>query len=197
MRAQAHRIEKLVRNGKGDAKSWTAELFGHRFEGRRPPPGIEPRASRLRVGEAALDASQPQQRTRVAIDRFTQGTVATALFEEQTESGGCASVRLELRDPRTGELGLVLLVLKDLLDGTLPVGGTSSVGRGVLTGAATITFHDDPTKPSRTAALEPGGPPSGDAASEIDEEIRRFHDAPPLSDDQRVAATATASGGPA
>lgn len=197
MRAQALRIEKLVRKGKNDAKRWTDELFGHRFQGRRPPPGLEPRASRLRVGETALETSQPQRQTRVAIDRFTQGVVSTALFDEQTEVGGHASVRLELRDPQAGELGLVLLVLKDLLDGTLPVGGTSGVGRGVLTGAATITFHDGPAKPSRTARLEPGRPPGGDAAGEIDEAIRRFHDAPPLKEDRAPEAVATESGGPA
>jgi hypothetical protein len=43
-------------------------------------------------------------------------------------------LRFELRNPRDGEVGLLLLVLKDLLTGQLPVGGTSSVGRGVLMG---------------------------------------------------------------
>ena len=194
MRAHAVRIARLVRDGKNDAERWIDRLFGPRFKGKRPLPGLEPRASRLRVGEAALDASQPQRQTRVAIDRFTQGVVDTALFDEQTEVGGRATLRVELRDPRDGELGLVLLVLKDLLDGALPVGGTSNIGRGVLTGSATVTFHDGATKPPRTTKLEPGRPPSGEAASEIAEAVRRFHDASPLSDDEGPALNPAETG---
>jgi len=70
----------------------------------------------------------------VAIDRFTQGVVPTALFDEQPYVGGTVHLRFELRNPRDGEIGLLLLVLKDLLTGQLPIGGTSSVGRGVLVG---------------------------------------------------------------
>jgi hypothetical protein len=119
----------------------------------------------------------------VAIDRFTQGAVDTALFDEQTEVGGRAVVRLELRDPREGELGLVLLVVKDLLDGVVPVGGTSSVGRGVLRGSAFITWPErngSPQEPARYAKVEPRKAPTGEASAEIDKAIRAFHAASPI-----------------
>ena len=177
MRAQALRIAKLVRDDKKDAETWINRLFGPRFEGQRSPHGFQPQASRLRISEARLNASSPQRQTRVAIDRFTQGVVNTALFEEQTEVGGRAEVRLELRNPHEGELGLVLLTLKDLLDGTLPVGGASSVGRGVLRGAATVTWHEGNGSEPDCARIEPGSPPTGDAAGKIDRAIRAFHDA--------------------
>ncbi len=183
LRAQAVRIAQLVRDGRKDHERWIDRLFGRRFEGQRPAPGHQPSASRLRVAEAILDGSRPQRQTRVAIDRFTQGVVDGALFDEQTEAGGRASLSLELRDPRAGELGLVLLVLKDLLEGLLPVGGTSSVGRGTLTGAATVTFHDGDAGSPRTARLEPGKPPNGEAAGEVDGAIRQFHDAPAVTGD--------------
>ncbi len=108
-----------------------------------------------------------------------------ALFDEQTEAGGRATVRLELRNPHDGEIGLVLLVVKELLDGMLPVGGTSSVGRGVLRGTATIMWHDGPSGPdgsARSARVEPGKPVTGDTAAEIDRAIRAFHEAAPLSE---------------
>lgn len=193
MRTQALRIAKLVRAAKNDADLWIDRLFGPRFEGQRPSDGLKPRASRLRIGEARLDGSQPQRQTRVAIDRFTGGVVDTALFDEQTEVGGRAPVRLELRNPKLGELGLVLLVLKDLLDGSLPVGGTTGVGRGVLHGSATVTWHEGGISP-RSAEIAPGQPPTGEAASEIDEAIRAFHQADSLSEEAAGTATDNVEG---
>jgi hypothetical protein len=177
MRTQALRIAKLVRAGQDDAELWVDRLFGPRFVGQRPSGKLKPRASRLRVAEARFEGSQPQRQTRVAIDRFTQGVVDTALFDEQTEVGGRATLHLELRNADEGELGLVLLVLKDLLDGSLPVGGTSSVGRGLLRGSATVTWHAGDGTAPRSATIQPGSQPSGDAAGEIDESIRAFHQA--------------------
>lgn len=181
MRTQALRIAKLVRDGTNDADAWIDRLFGPRFEGQRPSNDLEPRASRLRIGEARLEGSKPHRQTRVAIDRFTQGVVPTALFDEQTDVGGRAATRLELRNPEPGELGLVLLVLKDLLDGTLPVGGTASVGRGVLRGSATVTWYDGAGIAPRSAEIRPATLPAGDAAADIDEAIRAFHQANSLT----------------
>lgn len=184
MRSQALRIAKLVREKQKDADTWINCLFGPRFEGRRPSAGSEMHASRLRIGEATIDNGRSRRQTRVAIDRFTGGAADTALFDEQTEVGGQAAVRLELRNRKEGELeglGLILLVLKDLLDGTLPVGGTSSVGRGVLRGHATVTWQET-GKPPRSAKVEPGAPPTGEASDKIDRAIQAFRNAKPFSD---------------
>lgn len=194
MRSHALRIAKLVRDGKKDAEVWIDRLYGPRFEGQRPSGGRRPRASRLRVGETLLKGSKPQRQTRVAIDRFTQGVVDTALFDEQAEVGGRATVRLELRNPEEGELGLVLLVLKDLLDGSLSVGGTSSVGRGVLHGSATVTWHAGNESAPRTATIQPGRQPDGEAAGDIDEAIRAFHEAKLLPGDDVPPAATTETG---
>jgi len=135
MRAQALRITQLVQGlSRPDAERlWITPLFGPREE-RTRNPGFQPRGSRLRVSERPVANGRSQRVTRVAIDRFTQGVVPTALFDEQPYVGGTVHLRFELRNPRDGEIGLLLLVLKDLLTGQLPIGGTSSVGRGVLVG---------------------------------------------------------------
>lgn len=190
MRTQALRIAKLFHDDER-AKKIIDDLFGPRFEGQRPSGTLKPRASRLRVGEDRFGGSQPQRQTRVAIDRFTQGVVDTALFDEQTEVGGRASVRLELRNPKEGELGLVLLVLKDLLDGSLPVGGTSSVGRGVLRGMATVTWHEADGAAPRSASIQPGKQPAG----EIDDAIRAFHQADSLASSPPDAGSAMSAEG--
>jgi CRISPR/Cas system CSM-associated protein Csm3 (group 7 of RAMP superfamily) len=179
MRSQALRIAKLVRQGNNDSERWIDRLFGPRFEGQRPRRDQQPQASRIRVSESPLGPTQSRQQTRVAIDRFTQGVVQGALFDEQVEVGGRTILRLELRNPEEGELGLVLLVLKDLLEGLISVGGTSSIGRGVLTGSARVTWHDGDGSPPRFAIIVPRTSPSGDAAADIDRAIIAFHDAVP------------------
>lgn len=135
IRAQALRIARLVHGlNRPDAeKRWITPIFGPREEGIRNP-AHQPQGARLRVAEGPIANGYSQRVTRVAIDRFTQGVVPTALFEEQPHVGGTVQLRFEIRNPLDGELGLLLLVLKDLLTGQLPIGGASSVGRGVLIG---------------------------------------------------------------
>lgn len=193
MRAQMLRIAKLVRAEHGDAEQWIDRLFGPRFEGRRVAPGFEPRASRLRVGEAKIEESGPQRQARIAIDRFTGGVVDSALFDEQPEVGGGVKVTLELRDPQPGELGLVLLVVKDLLDGRLPVGGTSSVGRGFFSGTATVEIRSGGAEPTN-AELKPGEPPTGTAAATVNEAIRKLASAPRLDAEPRGTTPAQLRG---
>lgn len=142
LRTRALRIARVARNGQDDADRWVEALFGPRIEGIPDRDALQARASRLRVAESVIERSHRQRPSRIRIDRFTQGVVPGALFEEEVDHGGHARLRLELRDPRPGELGLLLLVLKDLLSGDLALGGTSAVGRGVFTGTATLHMKD-------------------------------------------------------
>jgi CRISPR/Cas system CSM-associated protein Csm3 (group 7 of RAMP superfamily) len=187
MRTHALRIARLVRADKNDAEVWVDRLFGPRFED--PPAAIKPHASRVRISESRLEEGHSHVQVRIAIDRFTQGVIPTALFDEQTDVGGRAIARLELRNPHHGELGLLLLVLKDLLGGFVPVGGTSSVGRGFLSGSATVTWHEGSASVSRSAMIRPGQQPSGDAAEQIDAAIRAFHQAGSLASPASGAET--------
>lgn len=196
MRSQATRIARLIRKDAGDAGRWIDDIFGPRPKNAEEEKKNPLRAARLRVGEAKVADSRRKEQTRVAIDRFTGGAADTALFEEAPEVGGKSDLRLELRNPEPGELGLVLLVLKDLLDGSLPVGGTSSVGRGVLNGTAKVAFWEGDGLP-KTAELAPGRPPGGDAAAEIDKAIRAFHDPRTTPKPTRPSGTETGKGGAA
>jgi len=59
-----------------------------------------------------------------------------------TQKNKHIELKLELRQPEKYEIGLLLLLLKDLWTGDLPVGGTSSIGRGRLQGVeATLTWQ--------------------------------------------------------
>jgi CRISPR/Cas system CSM-associated protein Csm3 (group 7 of RAMP superfamily) len=94
-------------------------------------------ASRITVQETVVENVRPLIQTRVKIDRFTGGAYPTALFSEEPVFGGPDSrvqVNLILRNPEDYEVGLLLLLLKDLWTSDLPVGGERSVGRGRLQG---------------------------------------------------------------
>jgi CRISPR/Cas system CSM-associated protein Csm3 (group 7 of RAMP superfamily) len=194
IRAHALRIAKLIRGKDDDAEQWIDRLFGPRFEGQRAASDFEPRASRLRVGEAKIERSLPQRQARIAIDRFTQGVVDGALFDEQPEVGGGVSVILELRDPQPGELGLVLLVVKDILDGRLPVGGSSSIGRGFLAGTAKMEIRSGGGGQPTSAELRARQQPTGTAAAAVSEAIGTFRNAPSLIKDPAATSAAHTGG---
>ena len=86
--------------------------------------------------------STRSRRSRVRIDRFTQGVVPGALFDEETDQGGRVRLRLELREPGQENSASFCSFLKDLLTGEIAVGGTSAVGRGRSNGTATVCLED-------------------------------------------------------
>jgi CRISPR/Cas system CSM-associated protein Csm3 (group 7 of RAMP superfamily) len=142
MRSQALRIARCVRDSQGDGDEWINRLFGPCFEKKQSSSLASPTASRLRVSENFISDSNACRQTRIAIDRFTGGVVQGALFDEEVCKEGVLKVRIELRDPDDAEIGLLLLILKDLLTGEIPVGGSVSVGRGALKGTATVLLED-------------------------------------------------------
>lgn len=174
LRSHALRVAGIVRQSQGDAERWVERLFGPRMAGTTRPDSAPLHASRLRIAEAVIEDGTRTRPTRVRIDRFTQGVVPGALFDEETADQGRAQVRMELRDPCPGELGLLVLLLKDLLSGDLAVGGTVSVGRGTLKGKVNLQLED-----GRNVRLDPKQP----ADPSIDHAIEELWNAPILEGD--------------
>ena len=173
LRTRALRIARVVRNGESDAEKWVDNLFGSRLAG-TTDPNFQPHASRLKITEKPIAGSQRLRPNRIRIDRFTGGVVDGALFDEEPIYGGQVEIALELRNPRPGETGLVLLLLKDLLTGDLPVGGTSSVGRGVLKGTATVKIGN------KDYTLDPSEQADDNTVQVLNKKVREFHDAASL-----------------
>lgn len=141
--ADSH-AEELIRHLFGhmlDEQSYSsADLVGD--EG-----AIIGRASRLVTDETTIRNGQSLYQTRVRIDRFTGGAYETGLYEQAPvygKSDTTVEFRLTIRNPLNAEIGLMLLVLKDLWTSDLAVGGESSVGRGRLKGIkATLRLADN------------------------------------------------------
>lgn len=158
LRAHARRVAHAVHGPSNDAEVWVERLFG-------PSPGAQDlRTSRLRIIEAPITGGHPRTRSRVRIDRFTQGTVPGALFDEQAHFGGAVTLRMELRDPQPGEVGFLALLLRDLTDGHVPLGGGTAVGHGAVRGSATL---------HREQVLG-----EGSQREWLDEELRSFQQTP-------------------
>jgi CRISPR/Cas system CSM-associated protein Csm3 (group 7 of RAMP superfamily) len=144
LRARALRISNTL--GK-DGIIITDRIFGNRSY--KNDKKKELTASRLWVEEALINDPLDLVLTRVKIDRFTGGSLPTALFSEQPAFGRLnrettVKIRLKLEDASAADIGLLLLVLKDLWTSDLPLGGESSVGRGRLKGKfATLTYDDE------------------------------------------------------
>ncbi|HAA27953.1 MAG TPA: hypothetical protein DCE56_10195 [Cyanobacteria bacterium UBA8553] len=124
-----HRAERIVKT-LGSCSPIVEQLFGF-------VDGKQSQASRLVVHEKEIEKATELVQNRIAIDRFTGGAYHGALFDEQPIFGGDETrvyIELELRKPEDYEIGLLLLLLKDLWTSDLPVGGESSIGRGRLQG---------------------------------------------------------------
>jgi CRISPR/Cas system CSM-associated protein Csm3 (group 7 of RAMP superfamily) len=91
-------------------------------------------ASRLRFDEVIIEKAVAQIQPRVKIDRFTGGAMDHKLFSSEPiwHKDENFTIRISLEEPKPGEIGLMLLVLKDLCNGDLPIGGEKNVGRGRL-----------------------------------------------------------------
>ena len=141
LRHRALRIINTLAPGK-DGASLVRQLFGGQEDETLT-------ASRLIVHEAVIEKGQTMVQARVKIDRFTGGAYPAALFSEAPLFGQPqVKIEMELRRPQEWEIGLLLLLLKDLWTGDLPVGGERSVGRGRLRGlGATLRRYgnDSPT----------------------------------------------------
>jgi CRISPR/Cas system CSM-associated protein Csm3 (group 7 of RAMP superfamily) len=142
LRARALKIANTLGPG-GRAHALIDEMFGMEMR-----PDVLPKASRVIVNEAVIqNARTDLVQYRVSIDRFTGGARETALFSEQPAFGGnetTLTMDIRLINPEDHEIGMLLLLLKDLWTGDLPLGGESSVGRGRLIGKrAKLTLQRD------------------------------------------------------
>jgi len=142
-----HDMERLVRAWFGsiddDLKKKVSDL--EMPEDESPE---EAHQSQIVIGESILRGAQPVPMTRNKINRFDASTVDGALYSDISYYGGETELNLMVRKDADAEyealLGLLLIIISDLQEGYLPVGGLVSVGRGIFEAGI------DPVKYSET-----------------------------------------------
>ncbi len=139
------RAERIVNTLEGDPQKGKADevindLFGYVNKDTK-------KKGKIGIDEVVLPKFIAELQTRIKIDRFTGGTVESALFEPMPLFSNLNekihNVTITIRNCKEYEAGLMLLVLKDLWTGDLAVGGEKGVGRGVFSGyQATILCNN-------------------------------------------------------
>lgn len=102
--------------------------------------------SRITVKENPIHDVTQELQHRIRIDRFTGGAAKTALFDSTPlwpgKKGEMMRIDLSIKKCDPWMAGLLMLVLKDLWNGDLALGGEKNIGRGTLKGlSADITYN--------------------------------------------------------
>lgn len=109
--------------------------------GKEKQANFEAIASNIIVEESILKNSKEITITRNKIDRFSGGASDRALFTEKAVFNGNTKLRIKVKreiiynnitENNSKILGLISLVLKDIDNGLIALGGQTSVGRGVF-----------------------------------------------------------------
>ncbi len=138
IRARAERVINTL----GKSNTLITDLFGYADENKK-----KSKRGRIVIEETIVDGYPEEVQTRIKIDRFTGGVMEGALLETKplfrSTKEETFMVRLSINDYKDYEAGLMLLVLKDLWTGDLPIGGEKAIGRGVLEGKRACISWDN------------------------------------------------------
>jgi CRISPR/Cas system CSM-associated protein Csm3 (group 7 of RAMP superfamily) len=142
VRARAERIVNTLELA--DKNRFMDNLFGYvREKGTKKEgasQGSDRKKSRVQVEDVVLDRKKftAELQSRIRIDRFTGGVINGALFDSMPvfapEQEQTVTFNFAIREYSEAEIGLFLLILKDLWTGDLPIGGEKNIGRGVFQG---------------------------------------------------------------
>lgn len=141
----------VIANTIGWSEDAVSEMFGPVHEQQNAGEQTKLWASRVWIEEQLVKNVETQWQDRVAIDRFTGGSLQSALFNEKPvypismaeEPTSNVRLILSLEEPEKAEIGLLLLTLRDFWHGHATLGGETSIGRGTLRGIkAQVRFKD-------------------------------------------------------
>ena len=87
-------------------------------------------------GESIIEGAKALPMTRNKVNRFDASTVDGALYSEIAYFGGKTELEIMVKKDTERNyqafLGILDIIVKDILNGFLPVGGQTAVGRGIF-----------------------------------------------------------------
>jgi Uncharacterized protein predicted to be involved in DNA repair (RAMP superfamily) len=138
IRSRAFRIVNTLCNSNQEENGDLRKLFGWADTENYKENKKKIKKSRVIINESIIENDEviEKEQTRIKIDRFTGGTILGALFQSKPLWHNNENIRLKIKikEAQEWEVGLLLLVLKDLWNEDLPIGGEKNIGRGVLRG---------------------------------------------------------------
>lgn len=133
-----------------------AQWFGYTAESRKktlPLDKDEPEAqqSLIVIGESIVQDAVRMPMTRNKINRFSAATIDAALYKEVSYFGGTTKLEILVRkDESKGYkalVGMLQLVIEDIVNGYMPVGGLVSIGRGIFESNGEATYSEECENP--------------------------------------------------
>ncbi len=113
-------------------QSYVESLFGYvNVEN----PKVKPKKGRFLIEEYVIPNVVEEVQHRIKNDRFTGGTINGALFDMQAlfaKDSKTSKIFINVNKAKDEDLGLIILLLKDIWTGDIAIGGEKNIGRGVL-----------------------------------------------------------------
>lgn len=145
IRARAERIVNTLKSPNG--QEIIRDLFGYVDEDNTHSK----KKGRLKVADIYFPREDfpAELQSRIRIDRFTGGVMDGALFDSMPiyalPESKPIEFSFEIAEHKPADIGLLLLLLKDLWTGDLAIGGEKSIGRGVFQGEEVKIKYGDQT----------------------------------------------------
>lgn len=138
-----HRLTKILKTCTNVTDIERLQLLGYGKDEKKDHPGIDPSKetdaarTRLEVDCAIIDKAELSLQDRIAIDRFTGGTIDSAKFDSEpawAHDGTNLILKFKIKSFNPWEVAALVHVIKDLWTSDMPIGGEKNVGRGMLIG---------------------------------------------------------------
>lgn len=144
IRARIDEILDELGCGLEKRKKLVNHWFGYVKQGKKGKQ--EACQSAIVFGESILEGSTKLIATRNKINRFDASTVDGGLYTEISYYGGTTTLQIKIRkiEGYQGLMGIIYLVIDEIKEGYLAIGGQTAVGRGIFTqnGEAQILAKD-------------------------------------------------------
>jgi len=148
------RAEKILNTLGCNTQELIKDLFGWVETETRKSKNKNAKASRFLVNEVEIedDTVIGQVQNRIKVDRFTGGAIHGALFDSKPiypkeNKTQIKKLIIKIKQAKNSDIGLALLLLKDLWSADIAIGGEKNIGRGTLTGKFARIFLPEDTNP--------------------------------------------------
>jgi hypothetical protein len=138
-----HRLNKILNTVTSVAAKERLQLLGYGKDEKKLHPDIDTSKetdaarTRLEVDCVIIDKAVLSLQDRIAIDRFTGGTIDSAKFDSKpawAHDGSSLILKFKIKSFKPWEVATLLHVIKDLWTSDMTIGGEKNIGRGLLIG---------------------------------------------------------------